>query len=422
MAEETLLTDEFLRQLINVGEVDILVGLRTYNNAQTIEPVIRAIQAGILKCFPRERSVIINADGGSQDRTPELVVGASIDDVWSVSKVYALRTLHSISTRYASSPEPGTALRTILAAADLLRAKACVVISPDSTTIEPDWLQRLVRPVYNDNFDLVSPIYRRQMFEGVLVRNLLYPMTRAIYGYRVREPYASEFAISGRLASDFLIKEPWNDERTKAGTEICLTIAAITGNYRVCQSFLGPKARPDRSASDLVAAMRRTVGPLFSSLDSNFPFWSTITGSQPVPTVGAQSDVMLEPVRVNRKRLREMFATGVVQLEPVFRSILSASTLSELQRIATLEVSEFNYPADLWAKTVFEFAASYHKSVISRDHIVQALVPLYRGKTLTLLLENRDGFEEDIEKNVESLCGDFERLKPYLLEIWADRK
>jgi glycosyltransferase involved in cell wall biosynthesis len=422
MAEETLLTDEFLRQLINVGEVDILVGLRTYNNAQTIEPVIRAIQAGILKCFPRERSVIINADGGSQDRTPELVVGASIDDVWSVSKVYALRTLHSISTRYASSPEPGTALRTILAAADLLRAKACVVISPDSTTIEPDWLQRLVLPVYNDNFDLVSPIYRRQMFEGVLMRNLLYPMTRAIYGYRVREPYASEFAISGRLASDFLIKEPWNDERTKVGTEICLTIAAITGNYRVCQSFLGPKARPDRSASDLVAAMRRTVGPLFSSLDSNFPFWSTITGSQPVPTVGAQSEVMLEPVRVNRKRLREMFATGVVQLEPVFRSILSASTLSELQRIATLEVSEFNYPADLWAKTVFEFAASYHKSVISRDHIVQALVPLYRGKTLTLLLENRDGFEEDIEKNVESLCGDFERLKPYLLEIWADRK
>jgi hypothetical protein len=422
MAEETLLTDEFLRQLINVGEVDILVGLRTYNNAQTIEPVIRAIQAGILKCFPRERSVIINADGGSQDRTPELVVGASIDDVWSVSKVYALRTLHSISTRYASSPEPGTALRTILAAADLLRAKACVVISPDSTTIEPDWLQRLVRPVYNDNFDLVSPIYRRQMFEGVLMRNLLYPMTRAIYGYRVREPYASEFAISGRLASDFLIKETWNDERTKVGTEICLTIAAITGNYRVCQSFLGPKARPDRSASDLVAAMRRTVGPLFSSLDSNFPFWSTITGSQPVPTVGAQSEVMLEPVRVNRKRLREMFATGVVQLEPVFRSILSASTLSELQRIATLEVSEFNYPADLWAKTVFEFAASYHKSVISRDHIVQALVPLYRGKTLTLLLENRDGFEEDIEKNVESLCGDFERLKPYLLEIWADRK
>jgi len=421
LAEEMLLTDDFLRQLINVGEVDILVGLRTHNNADTIEPVIRAIQTGILQCFPRERVAIVNADGGSQDKTPELIVGASIDDVWSASKVYALRTLHCISTRYATSPEPGTALRTILAAADLLHAKACVIFSPDSTTIEPDWLQRLVRPVYNDNFDLVSPIYRRQKFEGALIQNLLYPMTRAIYGYRVREPYASEFAISGRLASDFLNKESWNDESSRLGAEIHLTVAALTGTYRVCQSFLGSKAQ-DRGAGDLVAAMRRTVGALFSSLDSDFPLWSTISGSQLVPTLGAQSEVVMEPARVNRKRLREMFATGVAQLEPVFRSILSESTLSELQRIATLEGSEFNYPADLWAKTVFEFAASYHKSVISRDHIVQALVPLYRGRTLTFLLENRDGSGEDIEKNLESLCGDFERLKPYLLEVWADRK
>ena len=422
MAEETFLTDDFLRQLINVGEVDILVGLPTHNNAKTIEPVIRAIQSGILKCFPRERAVIINADGGSHDGTPELVVGASIDDVRKASKVYALRTLHCISTQYARTPEPGTALRTILAAADLLRAKACVVFSPDSTTIEPDWLQRLVSPVYHDNFDLVSPVYRRQKFEGILMRNLLYPMTRAIYGYGIREPYASEFAVSGRLATDFLAKGNWSDDWGRVGAEIYLTIMAITGKYRVCQSFLGTKAQPDRSASDLVAAIRRTVGALFVSLDSNFPIWSTVAGSQAVPTLGTPSDGLAETVRVNRKRLQEMFATGVAELEPVFRSILSPSTLAELQRIVTLEVGEFNYPADLWARTVFEFAASYHQAVISRDHIVQALVPLYRGRTLSFLLENRDDSAEGIERNVESLCVEFERLKPYLLEVWADGK
>src|SRR5690348_2349378 len=95
LAGEMLLTDDFLRQLINVGEVDILVGLPTHNNAKTIDTVVRAIQAGILKCFPRERAAIINADGGSQDGTPELVMKASIDDVWNASKVYTLRTLHS---------------------------------------------------------------------------------------------------------------------------------------------------------------------------------------------------------------------------------------------------------------------------------------------------------------------------------------
>jgi hypothetical protein len=422
LAGEVLLTDDFLRQLINVGEVDILVGVPTHNNAKTIEPVIRALQAGILRCFPRERAVIINADGGSQDGTPDLVVKASIDDVWNASKVYALRTLHSISTQYARTPEPGAALRTILAAVDLLRAKACVIVSPHSTTIEPDWLQLLARPVYHDNFDLVAPIYRRQKFDGVLMRSLLYPMTRAIYGYRIREPYASEFAISGRLATDFLNKEIWNDEGSRTGPEISLTVTAITGNYRVCQAFLGTKARPGRGAGDLVAAMRRTVGALFASLDSNYPLWSTITGSQPVPTLGTQAELVPEAGRVNRKQLREMFATGVAQLEPVFRSILSAATLAQLQNIAALPTSDFNYPADVWARTVFEFAASYHKSVISRDHIVQALVPLYRGRTLSFLLDNRDGSGEDMERNVESLCAEFERLKPYLLEVWADGK
>jgi glucosylglycerate synthase len=422
LAEEMLLTDDFLRQLMNVGEVDILVGLPTHNNARTIEPVLRAIQAGILKCFPRERAVIINADGGSQDGTPGLVTGASIDDVWSVSKVYTLRTLHAISTQYARTPEPGTALRTILAAADLLRARACVVISPASTTIEPDWLQRLARPVYNDNFDLVSPLYRRQKFEGVLMHNLLYPMTRAAYGYRLREPYASEFAISGRLATDFLNNENWDDDWSKVGAEVLLTVTALTGKYRVCQSFLGPKAPAPRTAGDVVAAMRRTVGALFYSLNSNFPLWSTINGFQPVPTVGTSSEITPEPVRINRKHLAEMFATGVAELEPVFRTILSAATLGELQRIATLGLSDFNYPVDLWARTVFEFAASFHKAVITRDHIIQALVPLYRGRMLSFLLENRTASGEEIEKSVESLCVEFERLKPYLLEVWADKK
>src|SRR5437868_11951499 len=117
-----------------------------------------------------------------------------------------------------------------------------------------------------------------------------------------------------------------------------------------------------------------------------------------------------------------MFSTFFAELEPIFLSILLPSTLSALQRIASLDITDFNYPPDVWAKTVFEFAASYHKSVISRDHIIQALVPLYRGRALTFLLENRDGSGEDIERNSESLCADFERLKPYLLEVWADRK
>jgi hypothetical protein len=423
LAEESYLSDDFLRQLINVGEVDILVGLPTHNNAKTIGSIVQTIQSGILRGFPRERAVIINADGGSRDGTPELVTGGSIDDVRPASNLHALRTLHAISTKYASSPVSEVAFRTILAAAELLRAKACVVMSPESANIEPEWLSELLGPVYRDGFDLVTPTYRRHKLEGLLITNLLYPMTRALYGLRIREAYSLEFGFSGRLGSQFLEQNVWTDGTEGSGVELRFTLAAITGRYRICQSFLGEKDHIERRAADLVPALRQTVGALFSALDPDFPVWSTVAGSQPVAGTGANQEVLLTPVRVNRKRLREMFSTGVAELESVFQSILSPPTLAELQRIArTGKEEEFDYPAELWVRTVYEFAASYQKSVISRDHIIQALAPLFRGRMFTFLMENRDASANDVENNIEGLCLEFERLKPYLLQMWKSRE
>jgi hypothetical protein len=422
LAEESFLTDDFLRQLINVGEVDILVGLPTHNDAKTIGSIVHTIQRDILRCFPRERAVIINADGGSRDGTPELVTGISIDDVRPASNPYALRTLHSISTRYAASPSSGVALRTILAAAELLRAKACVVMSPESANIESEWLSKLLHPIYRDGFDLVTPTYGRHKFEGLLITNLLYPMVRALYGVRIREAYSPEFGFSGRLGSQFLGQNVWNDGADGAGVELRFTLAAITGGYRICQSFLGEKDHIERRGADLVPALRQTAGALFSVLEADFPVWSSVAGSQPVPTTGADQKVLLEPVRVNRKRLREMFSTGVAELDSVFQSILSPSTLAELRRIARREEAEFRYPAELWVRTVYEFAAAYRKSVISRDHIIQALAPLFRGRVFTFVTENRSASADDVENNIEGLCLEFEQLKPYLLQMWKSRK
>ena len=422
LPEESILTDDFLRELINVGEVDIVVGVPTFNDEKTVAQVVQAIRAGLLRYFPRQRAVIINADGGSRDATQDLVRAASISDLQHVSNLQALRTLHCISTQYEGGPASGTALRTIFAAAELLRATIGAVVSPDSTNIEPEWMDRLLQPALRENFDLVTPTYRRHKFDGLLVRNLVYPMSRALYGKRVREPYPSEFGFSGRLGSYFLGQNVCSHDPGGEGAEICLTISAIAGGFRLGQSFLGEKSRVDHAPADVVRAMRRTVGVLFWSLDQNFSLWSRNGDSQPIPTVGAEYDISQEPLRINRKRLYQMFAFGVGELEPVLKSILTPSTLAELKRVSALGEVDFRYSNELWVRTVYEFAGSYHKEVISRDHIVQALAPLYRGKAYTFLAENRDASGEEVEKNVEALCQMFERLKPYLLELWDGRK
>jgi hypothetical protein len=405
-----------------VGEVDLLVGVPTHNSAKTVGETLQGIRLGLLKYFPRERTVILNADGGSKDGTRDVVAAASINDVQRASDLYALRTLPCISTVYGDSPATEVALRTILAAADLLRAKACAIVSPESTNITPDWIEYLLRPVYRDNFDLVTPVYQRHKFDGLLLRNLIYPMTRALYAKRVREPYAVEFAFSGRFCSHLLEMQVWDHDAGGVGTEMRMTIAAMAGGFRLYQTFLGTKPPLDRGSADLVAAMRQTVGTLFWSLEPNFQYWSTDRGTEIVPTCGAEYDLTTEPIRVNRKRLYQIFNSGVGELEPVLQSILSAQTLADVQGIAKLAEEDFRYPHELWVKTAYEFASSYYKSVINRDHIIQALAPLYRGKVYTFLVENRDASGEEVEMNVEELCLTFERLKPYLLDLWKARE
>ena len=74
LEDESFLTDDFLRQLINVGEVDILVGPAHAQQCQDNRLDRRMpFRAAFCSGFPGSGPSIINADGGSRDGTPELV-------------------------------------------------------------------------------------------------------------------------------------------------------------------------------------------------------------------------------------------------------------------------------------------------------------------------------------------------------------
>ena len=97
MENESTLSDALLRQLMAVGQVDILVGLPTLNNAATILDVVRAIHVCFTRDFPRLRTVMINSDGGSTDGTPELIRDArrSPRRTWSRRRTRCERTIAS---------------------------------------------------------------------------------------------------------------------------------------------------------------------------------------------------------------------------------------------------------------------------------------------------------------------------------------
>ncbi|HTV53640.1 MAG TPA: glycosyl transferase family 2 [Terriglobia bacterium] len=419
MAEGTFLNEEFLRQLTAVGEVDLLVGIVTFNDAKTIQHVIHAVQIGLVKYFPRQRTVLINPDGGSRDGTPEVVKSSTIPDFRTVLATAPLRTMHTVTAKYRAGMGTGEAVRLIFAAADLLRAKACAIISSDLLSITPEWVDALLRPVYREGFDFLTPIYERHKFDALLIKNILSPVIRGAYGCEIREPVGGEFGFSGALACQFLAQDVWHEEFVQYGWPLWMTTMALSGGYRLCQSFLGPKIHSEKGAGEsLPATIQRIVGALFRSMEIHESFWVVRTGLKTAPTFGFQAELDLAAVRVNRKRMFQMFRSGVEELSSILEQILSTPTAQGIREIANDTDAGFRFPDELWVKTIYEFAAAYHHSVINRDHLLQALTPVYRGRVGAYLLENHGASVSELTERLNSLNVEFERLKPYLIECW----
>ena len=419
MAEDTTLADDLLRQLMSVGEVDLLVGIFSHGDAIATRHAFHAIEQSFQEHFTRERAVIVNVGGRDNDEGD--ASGAGLDDLAekNVPSAKSLRTVHRVTADFSAQPSPGLALRTVLTAADLLRARACAMVSPGTTNLTPDRIASLLTPVFREKFDFVAPLYTRHKFQGLLARNLLYPMNRAIFCRGIRELYSDEWGFSGRLAAACLSQDVWHEESIQTRPEAWMAISAISSDFRCCQVFLGQKLQSATGpGTDIVEVFRHTVGNLFWCMESLQSTWLDCKSSESVKTFGPEQELTSEPADLDRHRIFEMFRNGVEELEPILSSILDPETHAEIKGIVTLEESAFGFRSDLWVRTLYDFAASYHHAVINRDHLVQALIPLYRGMTFSFLMEHSDSSACEMEAVSESLCVEFERQKPYLIEKW----
>jgi glucosylglycerate synthase len=416
LAEDTTLSDDLLRQLMSVGEADLLVAIPTYNNEGTIGQTIQAIEDSYQQNFVRDRVAILNVDGGSADHTQEMVLNLNEKKSSLRRGITSLRTVHRVTAQYGRGPSQGSALKIVLAAADLLRVKACAVVSPAMATLDPAWVANLLRPAYRQDFAFVAPLYSRSKFQGLLARNLLYPMSRAVFGVRIREMYADEWGFSGRLAAETSSQKM--NEAVRARPEAWMAVNAICNGMKCCQSYLGPRVAAP-GGPDIVETIRQTVGNLFWCCDAFQDHWLDRTGTESVQTFGADHELTPEDAPPRPDKSFELFRSGVRDLmDAVLKPILAPDTLSQLKSTAALDIDNFNFSSELWVRILYDFAAAYHRTAMARDHVLQALVPLYRGQLFSFLSEHAHSTPEEMEADSEALCLEFERQKPYLIERW----
>lgn len=259
-AHTTPLTPETEAQVEQFDRTDILVGIPSFNNVETIGHVVRAVSAGLAKYFPQARAVLVNSDGGSTDGTQQVVAQAVVD-LKTLFIGDQQSSLHKIITPYHGIPGKGSAFRTIFEIARRLKAKACAVVDSDLRSITPEWIELLVSPVFEQGFDYVAPYYLRHKYDGTITNSIVYPLTRTLYGHRIRQPIGGDFGFSGHLAQHYLDKHVWESEVAKFGIDIWMTTEAIASGARVCQSFLGAKIHnPKDPAADLSAMLVQVLG------------------------------------------------------------------------------------------------------------------------------------------------------------------
>lgn len=409
-------------RLRDIGSVDILVGIPSFNNAGTVGHVVRAVGAGLAKHFPERRAVLVNSDGGSSDDTTAIVARTAVD-YQQLLIADRQSVLHRIVTPYHGIPGKGSAFRTIFEIARRLNAKACAVVDADLRSISPEWIEMLLRPMVDEGYDYVAPFYLRHKYDGTITNSLAYPLTRALYGRQIRQPIGGEFGFSGALAAHYLDQHVWESEVARFGIDIWMTTEAIASGARVCQSFLGAKIHnPKDPAADLSDMLRQVVGSLFASMEQHADVWSTIDGSQSVPLFGFPYEVGVEPVHVDVDGMVSNFRQGLSDLEPLWREILGRRTFEQLADLNQQGRKDCRIPDELWSQIVFDAAAAYHHQVLPREHLLKSLTPLYLGRTASFVLATQGLTSAEAEQTIEQLCLTFERSKSYLLARWKARE
>jgi glucosylglycerate synthase len=404
--------------------VDVLVGIPSFQNARTIGHVVRAVEAGLRKHFPDRRCLIAVSDGASTDGTVAAAMAATTTgDEEPLLLDPKVEPPDRLAMTYIGLSGKGSAFRAIFELAAAVGARACAVLDADLRSVSPTWVDRLVGPVLQHGYDLVTPLYARHKLDGTITNSIAFPLTAALYGRRLRQPIGGDFGFSGRLAAHWAGKRVWSTDVARFGVDIWMTTVALCEGFAVCQSVLGAKLHDAKDPGrDLGPMFRQVVGSLFALAGRYVDRWAAAAAIADVPTFGFRTATSTEEIRVNLDRLIWRFVEGFVAEQELWREVLAAQHFDGVKE-AIHQAGErpegLVLGVELWARICYDYLVAYNAQVIDHDRLVSSMIPLYFARTATFVHEAADDTPERAEERIASFAEVFLAAKPHLAERWS---
>ncbi|MEJ2544445.1 MAG: glycosyltransferase [Calditrichaceae bacterium] len=410
MKFSTALRQNTRRRIERLESAEIVIGIPCFNNDNTLSHVIKTVENGLALHYPDHHSVVFIADGGSVDDSRE--EGEGLESSPWIERIVSI---------YRGIPGKGTAVRAIFEAAGMLNAKATLLFDSDLRSITTDWVKNMVDAILHDGVDFIAPYYTRYKYDGTITNNIVYNLTRALYGYQVRQPIGGDFAFSLPLIKKYLPAEEWESDVARFGIDIWLTTTAMVNKAKIAQANLGVKIHDVKDPAEALGPMfRQVVSTLLELMEQNEKVWKNVKGSVPVPRVGPDLHIEPKPFEINIEKLINDFKIGFSNWKEIWQKIIAPDNFKEIEALTKKNKSNFFLEIEVWAKMLYDLAAAYHHWQGNRQLMVSLMTPLYFARVASFVNRTIDMSNEQAETVVELQAEVFEKQKDYLIKRWDE--
>ncbi len=349
---------------------DVVVGIPSYNESDTISHVTEVVGEGLEEYFPDKKSIIVNVDNNSPDNTKD----AFLDTKTRIEKKY-ISTAHGVRGK-------GNNFLNLFKFAESVDAEITIVVDADLKSITKEWVKYLGMPIV-DGYDYVIPLYSRHQFDGTITNHICYPVMFGLLSTDIRQPIGGEFAFSPKLMK-YWLKQSWTESTRQYGIDIFMSLNAVLGGFKICQAGLGAKVHK-ASAPKLGIMFEQVIETLLAILVQNKNNWMIRNNGNIFTPDTFGLKVLAEPqeLDINILDLKEKGRTEYSKYQTDIKELLEPYAFSRINEMFETEV--FDLTILLWTQVFYNLLYRYDvsKNGEEKKKIINSLKPLYFARSIS---------------------------------------
>jgi hypothetical protein len=358
---------------LNGTPVDLVVGIPSFNEADSIGFVVEQVAKGLQEFFPHLNTAIINVDNFSEDGTKHAFLASESGDI---PKVY-LSTDQGVRGK-------GNNLYNLFHYLSFYKPKVTVVVDADLDSIRPDWVYCLAQPIIH-GYDFVTPIYTRNEYDGTITNHLCYPLLYGLLGKNIRQPIGGDFSFSNQMMNHWRLLE-WGSNVRQYGADIFLTSEALLGGFEVAQVVLGSKVHKSTSLQ-MGEGFLQVVDTLFKRLLESKDDWEEVASGTETPPVHRCTRNLDPPqsLSIDYKGLKRQASEEFDVHRDLVLEILPCKMAQQV--LEMFQAQRFRVSSSMWAKIVCYFICAYDRAEerSGRIQVLGALKSLYFARAISFI-------------------------------------